>query len=259
MGRKRRAFVDYSKYVRRDYCKVVRLMKEIAREKRMTMSSIGEVNRHEERCLIYKLQTAQPGKCGFAVFLGAGIHGDEYEGVFSVLELLRKEKNLLGMFDLTAIPLMNPFAYIEGRRCLEKNMNRELKRRKSAPELAKILMSAIPPSDLVIDVHSSDEDDGFCCFETRRRRKSLGKKVVVNMKKRGYKIDTNTEGKRNLGGVLKTVKNQGSVEEFGFRRGADWSLTLEVSSNCSSINERIEEGTVALGVCLEEFLRLKRR
>lgn len=108
---------------------------------------------------IYCFDARQPGK--HLLILG-GIHGNEICGPLALQSLINEISSSaleICRGKLTIVPVCNPRAYQEGKRFIEKDLNRFFRRLNSRPDtyeenLALELIPLVETCDYVLDIHS---------------------------------------------------------------------------------------------------------
>lgn len=258
---------NYFKLIKRNYANLEKLIRDCTKNSNFKRKRIGKIEFSKKNYGFYKIESING--LDYNVCLAAGIHGDEYEGIFALLEFLKNNGRLLKKFDVTAFPVINPEAYVLGKREIREDINRSFGK-EDAPLKIKLIEDSLDDYyDLFIDMHSDESASGFSCFERRRKKlPSLGKRIITKMKKK-FEIETTEayiesgEGTiknfKNYGGVIKSYrKRESTFEAFMFKRGALYSMTFELPGALESFEKKIFCGHLALKTALKEFYKIKK-
>jgi predicted deacylase len=186
----------------------------------------------------------------FNLVMNSGAHGTESIGVRVMLRFLQEfNKELLGHYNITLFPIINPYGY---RFSCRKNGNNQygntgfnVSDDKLTPE-AKLIKETISNKiDLFIDIHA-DNKTGFYLYERKRPNKeSLAEKSLKILKRNKIPIlETATVYQEKcVNGVIVRPVKDGSMDDSVFQKGAMYSLCIEIP-------EKIPEDQQMIGALL---------
>jgi hypothetical protein len=257
----------------RSYQEVVDLIQSFPEDIPLSTSEIGTVAAGSERYPIFKIRTRKPSRQARpapAVFIAAGIHGDEPGGVWALLDWLKRFPDLPPLyrrFDFTIIPCINPYGYEHNTRQNAKgiDLNRQF-RSDRPPDEVRFVKQAVGkrPFDLVTEFHEDVDTHGFYLYElTHEEEPSWGKEIIERVARR-FPINLNPqiEGLPAEEGLIHRLES-GSFREMMENR-KDWPQAFYHYSNGSrhvyttetpihlSREERVEIHLSVLGTALEK-------
>lgn len=137
-------------------------LKDAARRAGFSLSIYGSVGEHSLPVLERDSDTDKP-----AIYVAAGVHGDEPAGPMAVLDLLRRRR-FPDNFRYVIFPLVNPTGLMAGTRenaegiDLNRDYGLEPRSRETRAQQAWI---ADRQFDLVLCLHEDDEGTGFYIYE----------------------------------------------------------------------------------------------
>lgn len=199
----------------------------------------------------------------YNVVINAGAHGTESIGVKVILRFLQEfNKELLGYYNFTIFPIVNPFGY---RFACRKNGNKQYgnsgfqtKEENLTPE-AKLIKEAISNKiDLFIDLHA-DNKTGFYVYERKRPTKtSLAEDSFKVLRKNKIPIiETGTIYlEKCVNGVVVQPIKDNSMDDSMFQKGAIYSICIEIPEKIPEDNQMIG-GLLLLNEILAKFKEIK--
>lgn len=189
----------------------------------------------EKNLPLYIIKTIEP-RSNKTVCISAGVHGNEPEGIYGLLDFLEKHSrdgDLFRRFNFIIFPVVNPLGYVVGKRFIRININRYFGRVKnfSIKEVDKIIAYlADKKVDLFLDIHGDVDIKEFYVYERRKKSsRSLGRRIVQAVGEEFPILTAKTiyhEPARQ--GVVRSVGREFTFEEYMFNRGARFSITAEV-------------------------------
>jgi hypothetical protein len=165
-------------------------------------------------------RAARSGPGAPAVYLSAGIHGDEVSGMFAVLELLR-EGDRFAEFDTTIFPILNPDGLMRGIRTNADgiDLNRDYRNSKSAEIRSHIeALKTLGRFEAAMMLHEDYEGIGAYLYELNQELPvGLGGEIIAAMG-RHVPIDLRAEIEEApaRGGVIsrtELLRKYGPIEE----------------------------------------------
>jgi hypothetical protein len=143
-----------------------------------------------------------------AVFISAGIHGDEPAGVYAALGFSENRiQGYINEFSFVIFPCINPGGFEKGthNNPNDFNLNREFKKKKPQKEIS-ILKQALAGEDrhycVAIDMHEDDprvkldgfpkseNPNGFYMYEACPKKARIGRKIIRTIKSKGFPINS---------------------------------------------------------------------
>jgi predicted deacylase len=160
-----------------------------------------------------------------------GLHGDETTGLFVIKELLKKVNKIKGA--LRILPCSNPFAQgTRLRRAIidQTDINRvfTLKGENLTKKTAKILLSTIKDSDLVIDLHSSKLETPLMGVLFKGLEENSKMLKIFNPKQ----VWVISESEEKYKHTLCTQLNKLGVPNFGVELNKEENFTSEEIIEC---------------------------
>ncbi len=165
-------------------------------------------------------RAAKTGPGAPALYLSAGIHGDEISGPLALLELLRRPDFFAG-FDVTMFPILNPDGLVKNLRTNADgiDLNRDYRNSKSAEIRSHIqALESLGRYPAAMMLHEDFEGVGAYLYELNEElRPTLGHEIIAAMG-RHVPIDLRLEIEEATahGGVLSRkdlIAKFGSIEE----------------------------------------------
>jgi len=205
-------------------------------------------------------------KAKWNVVITSGVHGNESIGVKVMLRFLQEfDKELLNYYNFWIFPVVNPFGYVHDRRSNGANLDINRHCYSQKPFVTEtqefLLLDEETPNkvDLFIDVHQNGKKS-FYVYEKKRPSKiSLGKFGMDAIKSQKIAVEETSTiyGEKCLSGVVDSIKDKiNSLEDYFFRKGAIYSLTLENPDKPN--DEELIIGSLAfLTSVLNKFKELK--
>jgi hypothetical protein len=160
------------------------------------------------------------GPAAPALYLSAGIHGDEISGLLALLDLLRRPDFFAG-FNITMFPILNPDGLVKNIRHNADgiDLNRDYRYSKSKEILSHIeALESLGRFNAAMMLHEDFEGVGAYLYELNDElRATLGQEIIAAMG-RHVPIDLRTEIEevRARGGVLQRsdlVAKLGPIED----------------------------------------------
>jgi murein peptide amidase A len=129
-------------------------------------------------------RAAKTGPGAPALYLSAGIHGDEISGPLALLELLRRPDFFAG-FDVTMFPILNPDGLVKNSRHNADgiDLNRDYRNAKSAEILSHIqALESLGRFNAAMMLHEDFEGVGAYLYELNDElRPTLGQEIITAM------------------------------------------------------------------------------
>jgi predicted deacylase len=201
----------------------------------------------------------------WTVVINAGAHGEESIGIRVMLRFLQEfNRELLGYYNFIVFPVINPFGYTYNVR---RNGNKQYgnsgfvqQKEENLTQEANLIKEELPQKiDLFIDVHADTGKTGFYVYERKRpNASSLAEKSLQELVNNQLPIiatDTIYQEKCTNGVIVQPIKD-GSMDDSMFRRGAIYSLCLEIPGKAPE-DQQIIGGLMLLNTILKEFKELK--
>jgi len=200
----------------------------------------------------------------YNVVINSGAHGTEPIGVKVILRFLQEfNKELLGHYNFTVFPIVNPFGYRyacrkNGANQYGNNGFNQVRVENLTPE-AKLIGEAISNKiDLFIDLHA-DNKAGFYIYERKRPTKSsLAEDSLKVLRKNKIPIieaGTIYQEKCVNGVVIQPIKD-GSMDDSMFQKGAIYSICIEIPEKIPEDSQMIG-GLLLLNEILAKFKEIK--
>jgi hypothetical protein len=182
-------------------------------------------------------RAAETGPAAPALYLSAGIHGDEVSGPYALLELLRRPGFFTG-FNVAMFPILNPDGLVKDLRHNANgiDLNRDYRSSKSGEILSHIqALQSLGRFHAAMMLHEDFEGIGAYLYELNDElRPNLGRDIIAAMG-RHVPIDLRPEIEevRAEGGVLlrsDLVAKHGRIEDR-----PDWPEAIYLSQNHSRV------------------------
>jgi len=187
----------------------------------------------------------------------AGFHGDEWYGIDSLLYALNDIDT--DMFNLWIFPCANPFGYsyssrLNGER---KGSNWKVGLRPTN-ELSLIFKNIPPKIDLFVDVHGDVDRYEVYAYERKLPDSPSLAALALNDVLNYFDIyDAQTVYKEKCEGGVVTSKKEHTIEENMFeKRGAPYSITLEIPGKTYGTN-RTAGGARLILATLNNYERVR--
>jgi len=205
-------------------------------------------------------------KAKYNIVINAGCHGNESIGVKIMLRFLQEfDKEMLNNYNIWLFPIVNPFGYVYDVRYnnMKYDINRHCYSQKPFPiETAefKIIDDELPNRvDVFIDIHQNGKKNFYCYEKKRPNKASLASFGMEEIKKQNIAIEECAllYGEKCINGVVDSIKDKSNTfEDYAFRKGALYSLTLE-NPNKTDEEELIIGSLGFLKEVLNRFKELK--
>src|SRR3989338_2414388 len=246
---------------KRDYHALERRIKSIVnRSEFLDLEVIAHIG--ERNLPLYVIKTIEP-RSNQTICISAGVHGNEPEGIYGLLEFLERHSrdgDLFRRFNFIIFPVVNPLGYVVGKRFIRINVNRYFGREKrfTIKEVDAITAYlADKKINLFLDLHEDVDVKDFYVYERRRKGSvSLGRRIVqaVNEEFSILKL-RNIYGEPACQGVVRSVGKEFTFEEYMFSRGARYAITAEVPGINSRNKRDSSVGTRAAYLTIQSLLQ----
>ena len=205
----------------------------------------------------------------YNVVINSGAHGEEIIAIRVMLRFIAEfNKELLNHYNFIIFPVINPYGYTYNRRKNGQGIlaNTGFTEGASAviPNESILIRDALPNKiDLFIDVHADTGargKTGFYIYERKRpEAKSIAEVSLKELKKNKIPIlDNDTVyGEKCENGVIVSPIKDGSMDDSMFKRGAIYSLCLEIPGRASE-EQQMLGGLMLINSVLNQFKELKK-
>jgi predicted deacylase len=172
------------------------------------------------------------------VVINAGAHGEETIGIRVMLRFINEfNRDFLGYYNFMLFPVVNPhgYAYARRRNGAKQYVNGNCYTVETpsiiVPEF-QYMKEKIPQKvDLFIDIHADVDKQGFYIYERKRPEvKSLAELALKDIHKEKYPVETTDTiyQEKCVNGVIVQPIKDNSMDDFMFKKGAIYSLCLEI-------------------------------
>jgi predicted deacylase len=220
---------------------------------------------HYDKCYPFISLHTHSKLAKYNIVINAGVHGNESIGVKILLRFITEfNKEFLGYYNFIIFPIMNPFGYSYIRRGNGNNQyvnDGFIKGTEDAatPE-TKLIIETLPNRiDLFIDIHEDEDKPGFYVYERKRpNAKSLAQEGLKALRKNKIPVIETASIYREkcVDGVIIKPDKDGSIDDAMFKKGAIYSLCLEIAGKASEEQQFIGALTF-LNEVLRNFKEIK--
>lgn len=194
--------------------------------------------------------------------INSGSHGNEPIGIKIILRFLQEfKKDFLNHYNFIIFPVVNPYGYSYN---IRKNGNNKYgnsgfiqKKSEEITQEAYLIGETLPHKiDLFIDIHSDLDKSGFYIYERKRPGKeSLAEKSLTILRQNKIPVLENITVYREKckNGVVIQPEKDGSMDDSMFKKGAIYSLCIEVPGKLSE-DEQLIGGLLLLNNIFDTFL-----
>lgn len=173
-----------------------RLRAAVARDPRLSLSNLGDIQYGEFTAPIWRVSFAPPD-AQRRILLTAGVHGNEPAGTESLIRFVENFAAEAEKYPGTAfeiIPLVNPWGWTNKRRLTQQgyDINRDFASF-SSPE-ARLLRDFLDANefDAAIEHHEDSSAPGFYLYQIANKRTDLCRGVVDALRATGFPIEQDT-------------------------------------------------------------------
>ena len=187
-----------------DYKHLVSRWRAVAKEAGLRMVKFSEAAGHTIYCIKSPVQAAE--KPGPAIYLSAGIHGDEAGSTEGLLTWAQRNIALLRQLNVMIFPCLNPWGLTSNCRLnadgfdLNRSFNKE-----TIPQItAQKQLMGQRRFDLALNLHEDYDAIGLYAYEVPGQKTHWGEKIL-KAASRYLPIDTRRkiEGRAATGGVVR--------------------------------------------------------
>ncbi len=205
--------------------------------------------------------SVQPPK--LKVMITGGVHGNESSGPAAALMIINhllSHPELRKHVEVTVMPMVCPWGYINAKRNNEDNLNtnREYREGDDVPPEVKVSRAEMKatPVELEIDLHRSKSGGGKGFFLLQRESDAVAGPAMDKFRRR-YPVLGQTTNLYEMfsPGVFKS-RNTGTVKDYMASLGTKWSYTLEAPTNADYVQQVLGSAELSLAL-IEQALGQK--
>lgn len=237
-----------------DYAFLIRRWRKLARCAGLKMVKYAEAGGYE----LFYLESADPLETAPAIYLSAGIHGDEAGATEGLWSWAEKEADRIRSLNVLIFPCLNPWGLVNNSRfdADGRDLNRGY-RLNHVPQLAaQMQVMAGRRFHLALTLHEDYDGRGNYVYEIASRRPYWGEQILAAEKRIPVDRRRSIDGRPARAGVLRTKLTpdlmpdwpEAFVLHFSY---AERTLTLETPSELSiAMRARAHQKMVARAVQL---------
>ena len=225
-----------------DYPWLIRRWKAVCREAGLHMTPFAQAADYE----LYTLRSRRPSPTAPAIYISAGIHGDEPAATEGLLAWAQKNATLLRHLDLTIFPCLNPWGLVNN--CRLDSKGRDLNRcyhRRDIPQItAQRRLLKGRHFRLALNLHEDYDAWGTYIYEVHGPQPFLGESLIASVASHlPYDTRKTIEGRRTKAGLIRAKIDRATLPglpEALYLHGqhADRTFTIETPSEFH-IDDRI--------------------
>jgi len=219
-----------------DYAFLIRRWRKLARRAGLRMVKYAEAGGYE----LFYLESIQPEEAAPAIYLSAGIHGDEAGATEGLWAWAEKDPDRIRSLNLMIFPCLNPWGLVNNSRfdAEGRDLNRGYRLDKVPQLAAQVRVMVGRRFHLALTLHEDYDGRGNYVYEVASRRPYWGEQILAAEKRIPVDRRRRIDGRPARAGVLRSKPTldlrpdwpEAFVLHFS---SADRTFTLETPSEFS--------------------------